>query len=323
MAIQESTRGAKRRANPDSTSGTDNGSAPATGMLARASMGSGALAPGGTGGVLAPQLRARRGSREVGRGATATILTPLLSLGLFAGLIYAVWEAVCLVGVAPTFILPTPLTVAQEFAYELGSGDLLSNAGVTLQEALCGFAIAVAVAGLCGYVIAHVRLLDVLATPFIAASQAVPIQAVAPIIILLLGVGLAPKVFISALIAVFPLLINTITGLRGVGRDYHDVARVFGASRLQTLWYLELPLAAPVLFSGLKIGLTLSLTGALVGEFLAAGAGLGFMINTANSGSDAARSYVGLIATVLLSVFLFGLVTIAERTTVRWLDVQP
>jgi len=322
MAIQESTR-VEQRATPDSNRGADNGSTPATSTPARASMGSGTPVPGGTGRVLAPQPRARRGSREVGRGATATILTPLLSLGLFAGLIYAIWEAVCLTGVVATFILPTPLTVAQEFAYELGSGDLLSNAGVTLQEALCGFAIAIAVAGVCGYVIAHVRLLDVLATPFIAASQAVPIQAVAPIIILLLGVGLAPKVFISALIAVFPLLINTITGLRGVGRDYHDVARVFGASRLQTLWYLELPLAAPVLFSGLKIGLTLSLTGALVGEFLAADAGLGFMIATANSGSDAARGFVGLIATVLLSVSLFGLVTIAERTTVRWLDVQP
>ncbi len=322
MAIQESTR-VERRAHPDSTHGADNGSAPVVRMSARASRGSGAFVRGGAGGVLAPRPRARRAAREVGRGATATFLTPLLSLGLFAGLIYAVWEAVCLAGVAPVYILPTPLTVAQEFAYELGSGDLLSNAGVTLQEVLCGFAIAVGIAGVCGYVIAHVRLLDALVTPFIAASQAVPIQAVAPIIILLLGVGLAPKVFISALIAVFPMLINTITGLRGVGRDYHDVARVFGASRLQTLWYLELPLASPVLFSGLKIGLTLSLTGALVGEFLAADAGLGFMINTANSGSDVARAFVGLIATVFISVFLFGLVTIVERTTVRWLDVQP
>ncbi len=320
MAIQEPTR-VERRATPNPGSGAHSGRGPAAGRPARAFVGSGASMSGGTGGALTP--RGRRASRELGRGAATTFFTPVLSLGLFAGLIYAVWEAVCLAGLAPGYILPTPLTVAQEFVYELGSGDLTSNAGVTLQEALFGFVIAVAVAGLCGYVIAHVRLLDALATPFIAASQAVPIQAVAPIIILLLGVGLAPKVFISALIAVFPLLINTITGLRGVGRDYHDVARVFGASRLQTLWYLELPLAAPVLFSGLKIGLTLSLTGALVGEFLAADAGLGFMINTANSGSDAAKSFVGLITTVLLSVFLFGLVTIAERTTVRWLDVQP
>ena len=257
------------------------------------------------------------------QGLYASAALPLGSLLLFAGLIYGVWEAVSRVGLVPNYVLPVPLQVAQELGDELASGALLANAAVTLQEALGGVLLAAVVAGISGYAIAHVRPLELVAAPFIAASQAVPVVAVAPLIILLFGGGLWPKAIICAVVVVFPLLITVVTGLRGVERDYHDVARVFGASRLQTLWYLELPLAAPVLFSGLKIGLTLSLTGALVGEFLAADAGLGFMINTANSGSDAAKSFVGLITTVLLSVFLFGLVTIAERTTVRWLDVQP
>ena len=157
-----------------------------------------------------------------------------------------------------------------------------------------------------------------IAAPFVAASQAVPVVAVAPIIVLLLGTGLRAKVVICAVVVVFPLLIATVTGLRSVARDYHDVARVFGASRLQTLYYVELPLAAPILFGGLKLGLTLSIIGAVVGEFVAADTGLGFLINTAINNFDKATAYVALIALVVLSVALFYLVTLIERMTLRW-----
>ena len=245
---------------------------------------------------------------------------PVFSLLLFTGLLYAAWELISLAHVVPDFILPTPLQVAQDFGLELSRGDLLANAGVTLQEALGGFALAAVVAGVLGYAIARLRPLEVLAAPFIAASQAVPVVAVAPIIILLLGAGLLPKVLIGAVVVVFPLLITVVTGLRGVGRDYHDVARVFGASRLQTLLLVELPLAAPTLLSGLKLGLTLSLMGAVVGEFVAADSGLGFMINSAVGNFDVSTRYVALIALAILSIALFGLVTLLERILLRWQD---
>ena len=165
-----------------------------------------------------------------------------------------------------------------------------------MQEALGGFALAAVVAAGLGYAIAHVRPLEALVAPFIAASQAIPAIAIAPIIILLLGTGLLPKVIICAVVVIFPLLITAVTGLRGVGRDYHDVARVFGASRLQTLLKVELPLAAPTLLSGLKLGLTLSIVGAVVGEFVAADRGLGFMLNSAIGNFEATTRYVALIA---------------------------
>jgi NitT/TauT family transport system permease protein len=248
------------------------------------------------------------------------VALPVVSLLLFAGLLYAVWEVISLARVVPAFILPTPLQVAQDFGLELSRGDLLANAGVTLQEALGGFALAIALAGVLGYAIAYLRPLEVLVAPFLAASQAIPVVAVAPIIILLLGAGLRPKVLICAVVVVFPLLITVVTGLRSVGRDYHDVARVFGASRLQTLVLVELPLAAPTLLSGIKLGLTLSIMGAVVGEFVAADSGLGFMINSAVGNFQASPRYVALIALAILSITLFGLVTLLERILLRWQD---
>lgn len=244
----------------------------------------------------------------------------LFSLLLFAGLIYAAWELVSRTGAVSDLILPAPLQVAQTFGVEIGSGDLLANTATTLQEALGGFALAAVVAGLGGYVIAKARALELLTAPFIATSQAIPVVAVAPIVILLLGTGLLPKVVICAVIVVFPLLITTVTGLRGVGRDYHDVARVFGASRLQTLWYLELPMAAPALLGGLKLGLTLSITGAVVGEFVTADSGLGFMINAATANFEVSTRYVALITLAALSIALYGLVTLLERTLLQWQD---
>jgi len=261
----------------------------------------------------------RHGHGELAR---AHVLVPLFSLLLFAGLIYAVWEAVSRAGLVASYILPSPAQVAQEFWIELIDGTLPTNAAVTLQEALSGFALAAVIAALGGYVIAHVRPFEVLAAPIIAASQAVPVVAVAPIILLLLGGGLLPKAIICAVIVFFPLLISIVTGLRGVERDYHDVARVFGASRLQTITLVELPLAAPVLLSGLKLGLTLSITGAVVSEIagLGANSGLAYLIVAASSVYVAAPKYAALIALILISIALFGLVTLLERIILRWRD---
>jgi len=255
------------------------------------------------------------------RGSRGDLALSLLSLLFFTGLLYAIWEAVSLAGTVPSFILPTPLQVAQELGAELSSGDLLANTAVTLQEAMGGFTLATVIAGVCGYAIAHVRPLELLAAPFIATTQAVPIVAVAPIIILLLGPGMWPRIVTCTVVVVFPLLITTVTGLRSVERDYHNVARVFGASRLQTLLLVELPLASPILLGGLKLGLTLSIIGAVVGEFITSSSGLGFMINSSIANFEAATRYAALIALAALGMTLFGIMTLVERTLLQWRDV--
>ncbi|GAC1323701.1 MAG: ABC transporter permease [Chloroflexota bacterium] len=268
--------------------------------------------PGGT--LKAPPSRVRPSRRTIGREIAYALSSALFCIGV----LYLVWEGAVLARALPTIVLPTPLQVVHTFGTELTSGDLVTNIGVTLREALGGFALATIVAGGVGYVIAHARPLEFLLAPFVAASQGIPAIAIAPIVILLLGTGLWPKVVICAVVVVFPLLVTTVTGLRGIGREYLDVARVFGASRRQILRYVELPLAAPVLLSGIKLGLTLSITGAVVSEFVASDAGLGFMVNTAINTFEVSTRYVALITLAALSASMFGLVTLCERVVQQW-----
>jgi NitT/TauT family transport system permease protein len=254
-------------------------------------------------------------------GLGREVVLSLVSIVLCICLLLLLWELVALAGVFPSIVLATPLQVWHSFGVELQSGNLLFNAGVTLREAFLGFLLAALVAGPVGYVIVQVRLLELLITPFVAAAQGVPAVAIAPIILLLLSGDLLPKVIICATVVVFPLLVTTITALRGVGREYLDVARVFGASRLQTLLAVQLPLAAPVLLAGLKLGLTLSITGAVVAEFVASDAGLGFMVNTAINSFEVSTRYVAVVTLATLSAVLFGLFTLIERIVEQWVDM--
>jgi NitT/TauT family transport system permease protein len=254
-------------------------------------------------------------------GLGREVVLSLVSIVLCICLLLLLWELVALAGVFPSIVLATPLQVWHSFGVELQSGNLLFNAGVTLREAFLGFLLAALVAGPVGYLIVQVRLLELLITPFVAAAQGVPAVAIAPIILLLLSGDLLPKVIICATVVVFPLLVTTITALRGVGREYLDVARVFGASRLQTLLAVQLPLAAPVLLAGLKLGLTLSITGAVVAEFVASDAGLGFMVNTAINSFEVSTRYVAVVTLATLSAVLFGLFTLIERIVEQWVDM--
>lgn len=247
-----------------------------------------------------------------------------LSLGSMAvcvGCLLLLWELVTLAGIFPSIVLATPLQVWTSFGTELQSGNLLFNTAVTLREALLGFLLGALVAGPVGYLVVQVRLLELLITPFVAAAQGIPAVAIAPIILLLFSGSLLPKVIICAVVVIFPLLVTTITALKGVGGDYLDVARVFGASRTQTLLAVQLPLAAPVLLAGLKLGVTLSITGAVVAEFVASDAGLGFMVNTAVNSFEVSIRYVAVLTLATLSAILFGIFTLIERIVEQWVDL--
>jgi NitT/TauT family transport system permease protein len=259
--------------------------------------------------------------RERAGGLGREVALSLLSIAVCVSLFLLLWEAVSLAGVFPSIVLATPLQVWHAFGAELQSGNLMFNAGITLREALLGFLAATLVAGPVGYLIVQVRFLELLITPFVAAAQGIPAVATAPLILLLLSGSLLPKVIICATVVVFPLLITTITALKGIEREYLDVARVFGASRLQTLRAVQLPLASPVLLAGVKLGVTLSITGAVVAEFVASDAGLGFMVNTAINSFEVSTRYVAVLTLATLSAVLFGLFTLIERIVEQWVDV--
>ncbi len=258
--------------------------------------------------LAAPPPTARRPVRR-----WAALIAPL---SLAAGL--AVWEAAARWSGLPAFILPGPGAVARRLGDVLADGWLLRNTAVTLGEVLGGLALGLVVATTLGYLIAKSPLLERVLTPYIVASQAVPIVAIAPLLVLWFGVGLRSKVLICALIVFFPILINTVLGLRSVEPDLRDLMRSLRATRWQLLLKLEVPAALPVWLGGLRVGATLAVVGAVVGEFVGADRGLGFLINFGRGQYDTALVFVAAGTLVLLALALYGAVAALERVLLAW-----
>ncbi|MDA1329556.1 MAG: ABC transporter permease [Chloroflexi bacterium] len=240
----------------------------------------------------------------------------LLSIGLLVGL--GAWYALVWLGDLPAFILPPPHVVWERFLRTLADGSLGRHSLVTLTEVLGGLALGVSTATLLGYTLAKSQRLERLLAPFVVASQSVPIVAIAPLLVIWFGPGLLSKVLISALIVFFPVLINTIVGLRSVPADLRDLMRSLQASAWQTFRLLEVPAALPIFLGGLRIGATLSVIGAVVGEFVNADRGLGFLINVGRGQYDTALVFVAVFALIGMALALYGLVALAERRWLSW-----
>ncbi len=244
-------------------------------------------------------------------------LSRLMPLGALA-LFLALWEALVRLGQYPAFILPSPARVGQRLVTVALDGTLWRHTSVTLVEVVGGLAIGLTVATVLGYLLAKSVAIERALSPYLVATQAIPIVAIAPLLVIWFGPGLTSKILISALIVFFPVLVNTIAGVRSVPQDLRDLMRSLRASRWQTFAKLEVPAATPVLMAGLKVGATLSVIGAVVGEFAGADAGLGFMINLADGQYDTARVFVGVFALVVMALSLYGLVSLIERRALRW-----
>jgi NitT/TauT family transport system permease protein len=228
------------------------------------------------------------------------------------------WQAVAIVSGLPAFILPGPLLVADRLAEVLADGSLLRQSGYTLIEVLAGMVFGVGASAGLGYILSKSRLVERVLAPYIVATQAIPVVAIAPLLVIWLGNGLPSKVLICALIVFFPVLINTIVGLRSVSANLRELMRSMGATRWQNFRLLEFPAALPILLGGLKIGATLSVIGAVVGEFIAPDRGLGYLISVARGQYDTALVFVGVLALVVMALSLYGLVAWAEHRLLNW-----
>ena len=240
----------------------------------------------------------------------------LALLSLAASL--TLWQGVVWLGEYPAFILPSPGAVVKRLMSLLGDGSLLFHTGVTLREVLAGLGLGTFVATLLGYGLAHSPMAERLLAPYIVGSQSVPVVAVAPLLVIWFGTGLLPKIIVCMLIVFFPILVNTIVGVRSVSRNLRDLTRALEASRWQTIWLLEVPAALPVLLGGLKVGATLAVIGAVVGEFVASNRGLGYLLKQGQQLYDTPLVFVGIGALVLLAQVLYGIVALAERGLLRW-----
>lgn len=230
----------------------------------------------------------------------------------------ALWQALVTFNGYPAFILPTPLLVVERFGQAVASGMLWEHTAATLSAALGGFGLALLVATLLGYALAHIPWLERSIAPVLASSQAVPVLAVAPLIILWFGAGLQSKILIAALITFFPMLISTIVALRNIPRELREMALISGANRWQVLRFVEAPLALPVFFGGVRAGLALATTGAVVGEFVAGRQGLGALINIARGLFDTPLIFVALATLAGLTLLFYLGITLLERILVRW-----
>lgn len=243
----------------------------------------------------------------------AVSLGGLLVLGLG-------WWALAVLGNYPAFILPTPLAVGQRMWGMLLDGSLAGNFLTTVTEAGLGFLLALVLGLTVGYGIAHSRLLERVISPYIAISQGLPVVALAPLLVIWIQDELARHVVIVALIVFFPVLVNTIVGVRGIDRSMLEVARISGANLWQTILYVELPLSLRALLGGVKLGLTLSITGAVVSEFVSSGSGLGFLLILGRGQFDTTLIFVGLIALALLTTLSYIGVGLLEKAIITWDD---
>ena len=236
----------------------------------------------------------------------------LLLLVLFV----AAWQAVASLPGVDNLTLASPLETAR--ALQRDWSLLMDNAGVTLVEVLLGLAISVACGA--GFAVAmHLwRPLREAAYPLLVASQAIPIVVLAPIFVLAFDYGMGPKLAIVALICFFPLTVNMLDGLRSVDPELLKLMRSLGASRLGSLTRVELPASLPFFFSGLRVAATVSVIGAVFGEWAGADRGLGRLVLLGNNQLQTPRVYAGIVILTLMAVGLFALATLAERVACPW-----
>lgn len=228
------------------------------------------------------------------------------------------WQLTAHLSNLPSFILPTPANVWSRFLRALVDGSLLANSAVTFAEVLTGLVAGSLFATVMGYLMAKSRLLDDLLSPFLVASQAVPFVAIAPLLIIWFGPGIFSKVLICSLMVFFPVLINTVVGVRAVPAALYNLMHSLRATPMQMLWKIEMPAALPIFLSGLRIGATLSVIGAVVGEFLGATRGLGFLISVGRGQFDTALVYVSVFVLIAMALILYGCVAWIEHLALNW-----
>jgi ABC-type nitrate/sulfonate/bicarbonate transport system permease component len=228
----------------------------------------------------------------------------------------AVWEIWVRIDDTPRWFLPAPSAVARTIARDRDL--LLENAWVTLREVLVGFAVAVVAGVVVAVAIDGSRLVARTLYPIIVASQAVPIVALAPLLLIWFGHGLLPKVIVTALIAFFPIAVNAVDGLRSADRETLDLLRTLGAGRWARFRLVKFPGALPFLFSGARIGIAVAVIGAVFGELVGAEAGLGHLMTLSSANLRTDRVFACVVVLTIMAVGLFSLVGIVERVVLPW-----
>ena len=239
-------------------------------------------------------------------------LTPLA--GVLAFLL--VWEIAVPLLKMPAYLLPPPTEIIRVFVNEFPR--IAFHGWVTAYEMLLGYALAVGIGIPLAIAITSSERFDRFVMPQMLFFQVVPKVAIAPLFLVWFGVGALPKVLVAFLISFFPIVIDAAVGLRSMSTEMRDLARSMGASRWQVFAQFRLPTSLPYLFSGLKVAATLAVAGAVVGEFVGADKGLGYLLLVTNSNLETALMFAALFALTFIGLIFFYAVEFLETLLIPW-----
>lgn len=262
-------------------------------------------------GLVAAAIGRQRARRR--RYSAATLLARVV----FLLVVLVVWQLAADRLGAEDWI-SSPLAVATKLASWAAGGTLLSGLQATLIATLGGFVIGAAGGAVLGFLLGWVRPVGDVLSPYLLAFYTVPKIALAPLFVLWFGIGTITKIAVAALLVFFLVFFTTFRGIRDVDRELVDISRVLGASPAQTLRVIGVPSAMIWVFSGLRMALPYALIGAVVGEFIAATDGIGFMINNSTASLDTAGVFAGVIVLMVVAFLLTELLRLAERWVLRW-----
>ncbi len=242
-------------------------------------------------------------------------LVGLIPLGVILGLA-VLWEAVCRLGGLPDFILPPPSGILQVAVLE--APQLLPHAATTLVEILAGIALALSLAIPLAVVMFARPALEKSLAPFLIASQAIPVFALAPLLVVWLGYGLASKILMAAVIIFFPITVSLLEGFRSCDPAFRTLFRLMGAGFRQSLVRLYWPWALPYFFAGLKVGVSVATIGAVIGEWVGAQQGLGYLMIQSNARLKTDWVFAAIFYLAVMGLSLWWLVGRLERRLAAW-----
>lgn len=254
-----------------------------------------------------PNPSSKGNASWLGQWATPAVLV-FMSLG--------VWEGIVRLFHIASWLLPPPSSIAAELVESRSL--LMRHTWVTLEEVLLGFALALVVGIALAIAIAYSRVVERAAYPFVIASQTVPVIVIAPLLLIWIGYGIWPKIIIVMLISFFPIVVNMVDGLKLADPDMLNMMRTLGASRWQIFTKIQAPSSIPFLFSGIRVAIAMSVIGAVIGEWVGASAGLGYLMTRSAPQFLTDRVFASIFILSLMGISLFTLVVLAERYAMPW-----
>ena len=256
----------------------------------------------------------KRNEKEATRGqwlSNRSLDGPLVS-----AMLLLIWEAAVRIGNVPAYLLPPPSALAMRLASDFRG--ILFHTLVTSGEVLLGFGLAIVISIPMAALLAQSVWAERILHPILVLSQTVPKVAIAPLLVVWFGFGMAPKILVAFTMCFFPIVVDTLTGFKSAPAQLHWLALSTGATRWQTFVHFQVPAALPHIFSGIKVASTLAIVGAVVGEFVAADRGLGYQLIVANGALDVTLSFTVLVVLSVMGVLLYSLVDFIERLVLPW-----